>query len=264
MRRLLQVVACSAFLSLFGVDHPASAQQNGNGSGYNWSGFYGGGNLGGAFGGSDFLSSMGRGVPFFEGEIYPGFPNPATPGIIAAYRSNEGDFRSFTGGLQAGYNFWAGGLLLGVEADINFMNAKMVEDDECNWFRTDPTFGAATYTFRSEIDANYIASLRPRIGIPVGGMLLYATGGVAVTTLNYEHNFKGSGGIHGGPTGFRCLSTKSPQFQRTHLPLKRRWVGPGRRHRVAAGQTSPCDGVYSSLQFGNISIKREQDFSLGL
>jgi hypothetical protein len=49
--------------------------------------------------------------------------------------------------------------------------------------------GTTLYTFRSEIDANYIASLRPRIGIPVGGAVLYATGGVAVTTLKFNHSF---------------------------------------------------------------------------
>ena len=49
------------------------------------------------------------------------------------------------------------------------------------------------YTFHSKIDANYVASLRPRIGVPIAGALVYVTGGVAMTTLNYEHRFLGAG-----------------------------------------------------------------------
>src|SRR2546425_961054 len=113
MRRLARLATCVASLGLLVPSHHAWAQQNGNGngSGYNWSGFYGGGNAGGAFGGSDFLSGLGRGVPFFEGEFYPGAPNTALPGILAAYRSNDVNVKSFTGGAQGGYNFWAGGIL---------------------------------------------------------------------------------------------------------------------------------------------------------
>ena len=46
--------------------------------------------------------------------------------------------------------------------------------------------------------ANYIASARPRVGVLVGGGLLYATGGVALTTLNYHHSLKGTGGFFDG------------------------------------------------------------------
>jgi outer membrane immunogenic protein len=197
MRWIVSLTACAAALGLLASAHDVSAQQNQqqnwSGGGYNWSGFYGGGNLGGAFGGSDFLSGLGRGVPFFEGQFYPGFADPATPGIIAAYRNNYVDVKSFTGGVQGGYNFWAGGVLLGIEADLNFLNAKKSKTTTATGFN-DPVLGAATYKFTNEIDANYIASLRPRIGIPFGGMLLYATGGVALTTLKYDHHFVGSGG----------------------------------------------------------------------
>jgi hypothetical protein len=65
-----------------------------------------------------------QGVPFYEGAVYPGVFLASTPGIIAAYRSNDVDIRTFTSGFQTGFNITAGGFLVGVEADINFMNAQ--------------------------------------------------------------------------------------------------------------------------------------------
>jgi outer membrane immunogenic protein len=202
MRWLGRIGSCLAFAGLLVAGEQALAQQNGNGTGYNWSGFYGGGNLGGAFGGSDFVSGLGRGVPFFEGEFYPGGDNSAVAGIISAYRFNDVDVRSFSGGLQAGYNFWLGSFLVGIEADINFLDAnKSKTTSAFGSPALTPALGPALYTFRNEIDANYVATLRPRIGIPVGGALIYATGGLALTTLKYEHNFRGSGGGFSPPGG---------------------------------------------------------------
>lgn len=189
------------------VDGPAALAQQGQNnqqSQHNWNGWYGGGNLGGAFGGSDLLSALNSGVPFFEGEVYPSSNPAALARIREAYQSNSVNFKSFTGGIQGGYNFYSGGILLGIEADINWLNAQKAKTTSAVGV---PFFtpggaplGVTTYTFRSEIDANYLATLRPRIGMPVGNSMLYATGGLALTTLNYKHSFRGTGGFFtGGP-----------------------------------------------------------------
>lgn len=199
---------------------PAASAQQGSqqpppppASAYNWSGFYGGGNIGGAFGSADFLSGLGRGVPFFEGEFYP-TANPAvTQRIIDAYRSNEVDFQSLSGGLQGGYNTWMGGLLVGIEADINFFRGKKSKTTSAQGDNF-PGIGVATYTFTNEIDTNYMASLRPRIGTLLGDVLVYATGGVALTTLKYEHHFTGAGGGFSPPAGATIFEDASESKMR--------------------------------------------------
>ena len=246
------LAACVASAGLLAHSYDASAQQqDGNGSGYNWSGFYGGGNLGGAFGGSDFLSGLGNGVPFFEGVPYPGGAvNPATPGIIAAYRANDVDIKSLTGGLQTGYNFWAGGLLFGVELDINFLSAQKAKTTRA-YGLFDPVFGTTLYTFRNEIDANYIFSARPRIGMPMGSGILYATGGVAVTTLKYDHSFRATGGFFNGLTENASASE-----------TKAGWtVGAG--FEMPIGPSATWRTEYLFTDFGDVSTSGNKISPLG-
>ena len=97
--RLSWVTLVSAFaitsLGLLGQS-PARAQESQDKS-YDWNGFYGGGNVGGAFGGSDVLSTLGSGLPFFEGQNYflangVKVANSGVPGVIAAYGPSDGSF----------------------------------------------------------------------------------------------------------------------------------------------------------------------------
>lgn len=181
----------------------AARAQDANNNDYNWNGFYGGGNLGGAFGGSDFLSAVGSGVPFYEGQVYfdpvSGAPiaGSGVPAVINAYSSNDDNISTFTGGVQLGYNLLANGLLFGIEGDVNFMRAKAKKRTEADGLPFG-RFPATHYTFDSDLEANFIASIRPRVGIPFAGGLLYATGGVAVTKLHYKHDFTSTGGAFGG------------------------------------------------------------------
>jgi outer membrane immunogenic protein len=201
MRGLRRLASCTAgvvaVLGLMATGKDVLAQTNNNTSSYNWSGYYGGANLGGSWGGSDVLSIIPSGLPFFEGMAYPGFPDPATPGIIAAYRSNSVGVKGFTGGFQGGYNFRTGGLVIGFEVDANLLNLKGSKTTTAAGFNF-PVPGTTVYTFRSEIDADYLITARPRVGMLVGSGLLYATGGVALTTLNYSHAFRANGGGFNG------------------------------------------------------------------
>ena len=251
MRHSVRLAFCAVVVGFFlttqqaYAQQKATAQQNGTGSGYNWSGFYGGVNLGGSFGGSEWASAISRGVPFFEGEFYPGADLDALARIQEAYRSTDVDVRSFTGGLQAGYNFWAGGFLLGIEADINFLNP---HKSRTTSVLGSPEFGSITYTFRGEVDANYIASLRPRVGILVGNALLYATGGVALTTLKYEHDFRGSGG--GFANVFGSDITESASVSETRAG----WTA-GAGLELPIGPTATLKAEYLFTDFGSISTE---------
>jgi outer membrane immunogenic protein len=222
---------------------------------YNWNGFYGGGNLGGSFGGSDFLSALGSGVPFFEGQPYPNAPtqNPSTPGIIAAYQSNHANGSSFSGGLNAGYNYLTGGILLGLEADVDFL--RLNQSKTTSAFG-DPLNGSPFYTFRSSIQANYIASLRPRVGFQVAGALVYLTGGVALTTLKYQHDFRGVGG--GFPAnGFPDGIFESASASRT---LAGWTVGGGTELPIYSNVSLRAEYLFT--EFGNLSTNDNKIFPL--
>src|SRR5215467_2363471 len=86
----------------------------------------------------------------------------------ANFRSS---FGSLTGGLQGGYNYvLPSRFVLGVEADMSFMNA--LAADDVAWFRTTPNTDIA-----EKID--YMGTLRGRFGYAFDHWMVYATSGFA-------------------------------------------------------------------------------------
>lgn len=71
------------------------------------------------------------------------------------------------GGLQAGYNFQSGQIVLGIEGDIQLTGA---DDTFAAWKFSNPWFG----------------TLRGRLGYTFNNVLLYGTGGLAFGTLKVE------------------------------------------------------------------------------
>ena len=66
-----------------------------------------------------------------------------------AFRGQNNDTK-FIGGVHAGYDFQPGGIMFGVEGDSDFGD-----------------------------NINYLASIRGRVGVPLGPVLIYGTGGGA-------------------------------------------------------------------------------------
>ena len=78
------------------------------------------------------------------------------------------------GGFQAGYNWQAGNLVYGLEADIAFASARSETD----------LFGGGVVIHRSSLSA--LGTFRGRIGFAMDRTLIYATGGAAYAWLNHE------------------------------------------------------------------------------
>ena len=116
----------------------------------NWTGFYLGGNVGGSGAGRDrsSLAAVGVATDTF---------NLARDGII--------------GGVQAGYNWQAGNIVFGLEADIQASNLR--DKDTCVLSCT--AFAGAAYDARLP----WFGTARGRLGYSVGTTLFYATGGYA-------------------------------------------------------------------------------------
>src|SRR6516162_1716575 len=138
------------------------------GPAYNWNGFYAGGQLGYAWGTSNWTASS-PGAPNVSGSL-----NLAQPIDIFA------ESGSFFAGLQAGYNYLLlNRIVVGGEVDATFPTfpnrAGISTGGTSNL--TSPTLGAETFS------ETLLASgtVRGRIGYAPGSWLFYATGGFAWT-----------------------------------------------------------------------------------
>ena len=79
---------------------------------------------------------------------------------------------SAIGGVQAGFNYQTGGIVLGVEGDVDFGNASGGFD----------AIGA-----RVRVEQDWQASVRARIGYAFDRFMIYASGGVAFSEFKYGY-----------------------------------------------------------------------------
>lgn len=140
----------------------------------NWSGAYLGGTIGYAFGGSDTARTIG--TPGFVGLV----PGGIVPGQLKLRREGV------TGGVQAGYNFQTGRFVLGLETDIQLLDAGKSAS-----FTGNPVLGTPlTTAARSRLD--YLGTFRGRVGfLPTDKVLLYVTGGLAYGGIDSQASVNG-------------------------------------------------------------------------
>lgn len=135
--------------------------------GHDWTGFYIGAHAG--YGEADIHGS-------FESE-------DALPGETFE-ENGRGPFDlnldGFVGGLQAGYNWQSGNLVLGVEGDVTFVDWSDSVDD-----------GGAT---RLSAETDFVGTLRGRAGFAMDNLLFFGTAGVALTDTKFTANEGGDSG----------------------------------------------------------------------
>lgn len=159
--KLLATAAVTAFLSCPTIGNDAHAF--GSEPQDIWHGFYLGTNLGWGWNDSDL--------------------NFSAPGAVApSFNSSLGD-DDFVYGLGAGINHQMGILVVGLEADIAWMNDK----DTVTFL---PGAGIQQ-TFREDLD--YVGTIRGRVGAAIANAMLYFTGGYAFGQVDHEIDFAGPG-----------------------------------------------------------------------
>jgi outer membrane immunogenic protein len=122
----------------------------------NWSGLYLGVNLGGAW-------QSAPNWTYFN-------PNNGARFLL----TSPGDWGA-AGGLQGGYNWQSGALVLGVEGDISRTSLSQT--------RTTPTIGPGSFARMSAAD-DWLASARGRVGfVGWNNTLFYVSGGVASASI---------------------------------------------------------------------------------
>jgi outer membrane immunogenic protein len=141
---------------------------------YDWSGFYFGLNAGAAWNNSDVENDIVYdGV--FSADLLDQVSNDFTD-----------DDAVFTGGAMLGYNWQMESLVLGVEADINYLGFN--GDAENN--RDNVLGGANDAEHDLSYEADWFGTLRGRLGFAADNFLFYGTGGLAYGHLEVESDFR--------------------------------------------------------------------------
>jgi len=161
VRRLLRAVAlASATLSISGIAHaadlgrpppPPPVQPVYVAPVFTWTGFYIGGNLGVVWTKGDVSDSFGDGFRFAQNAV-------------------------FTGGGQIGANYQWNWLVVGVEADFNWLT------DHNN--KSNGVFIPSVGNIQVAADSRWITTLAARVGVPVERALFYVKGGGAWVAAN--------------------------------------------------------------------------------
>jgi len=158
---------------------------------YQWTGCYGGANLGGGTSAPNFGSAVDPGTYLVGGD----------PATVAGSGSGSANAIGLVAGGQAGCNWQSGTLVLGLEGDFD-------------WFRSNPNFNnntntlasGATFSIAQSVTTNYLATVRPRIGIAADRSLAYITGGVAFTSISYTESYSDTNAAPGPGAGAASAS----------------------------------------------------------
>jgi len=141
---------------------------------YQWSGCYVGLNAGGGTSGTNFGATVDPGTYLAAGDA----------ATVAGSGGGGKNADGLLGGGQLGCNLQTGFLVVGAEADFDS-------------FRSNPQFNNSTNTLANgntfaigqSLTTNYLATVRPRIGIGADRNLAYLTGGAAFTSISYSESY---------------------------------------------------------------------------
>lgn len=162
-------IILAAVIAASGFGNAASAAD--------WTGFYIGGNIGGAWSkATSEWTDFGNG--FVVSDILPNATNQPMK------RS------SVIGGGQLGYNYQTGAMVVGLEADISVLG---LNSSRTELVPAGIGFTAGSY-FSESAKSHYLATVRGRLGYAVSSWLFYATGGLAVAKVSYTDYLDYTGG----------------------------------------------------------------------
>jgi outer membrane immunogenic protein len=144
---------------------------------YNWSGFYVGLNAGAAFGRAQEQTTT-----VFSPTGY--FASTSVPAIQAAGDQTTTK-TDFTGGGQIGFNWQSNHVVLGLETDFEFLGFKTSTLNGSVY----PCCAPTAFTISQSAKADWLWTLRPRLGWAENNWLFYVTGGLAVTEIKGDFLF---------------------------------------------------------------------------
>ena len=190
-----------------------------------WHGFYIGAHAGYGFGGGRNVVTTGQSA--INVTNVAGGARPPFVGL-----SPEG----FVGGVQMGYNWQFGAMVLGFETDISYTDLRRT--------RTVVTTALngvdqLNNTFRQELE--YLGTVRGRLGYSFDRTLLYVTGGLAYGGIDNSGNFFGQAG----------QLQFSGRNRRTEVGYT---VGGGLEHAFAGNWSAKIEYLYYDLGRDTVNV----------
>ena len=202
---------------------------------YNWTGFYVGGNVGGQWGSANPATTT-----LFPVAAYFADSSVGAIGAVGAQHINSS---GVTGGFTAGYNWQVNNAVLGVEGDINYFGFK----GSASGTGVYPCCAPTTFTVNSSVSADWLATIRGRIGfLATPSWLLYATGGAAIAEVRGNFSF----------TDTFAGATESGTIRDTRVG----WTaGLGGEYAVGGGWSLKAEYLYvdlgrSSMTSNNLNV----------
>lgn len=102
----------------------------------------------------------------------------------------EGD--GVSASLLAGYHFQTGSVVYGLEADLTFIDYSESESDGPTAY---DTLSTASFTTTTKVEANYMISLRPKIGYVKDTFLMHLSAGPVISEFTTTHDYTDTYGI---------------------------------------------------------------------
>lgn len=140
-----------------------------------WSGFYAGGLLGATQGKVDMASNSGSTIYFAPTET------------VQLARVSDKELKEWrpAGALVGGYGKQFGNVYVGIDLSAN----SLLMNDKRSVTETYVATPGTQFTLKQSASADWMATLRPRLGWAEGNWLAYVTGGIAVTRLHLNTTF---------------------------------------------------------------------------
>jgi len=199
----MKTLAMAAVAILFGTSTYAADLAATSPAPFSWTGFYMGANAGAAWNAGNQLDDVTYHHPVYGIGTYDN-------GWFDSQSSS--DKSSFTGGAQIGYNYQLGHVVLGVEADFNFLNSKSryaATTDYSLFAEPDYNYNL-TEELAAESTIEWFGTIRPRLGVTASERLLvYGTGGLAYGSV------KSSGGYQYHEYGYWWGGPGDHEFDRS-------------------------------------------------
>jgi outer membrane immunogenic protein len=142
---------------------------------YQWTGCYVGLNAGAGNAGTNFSSSVGPGTHLLGGD----------PAVVAGSGGGGANEVDPLGGGQVGCNWQTNTVVVGLDGDFDYFHSKPGFSNNTNTLSD----GVTPFTISQSLTTNYLATIRPRIGVGADRNLFYVTGGVAFTRVSYTESY---------------------------------------------------------------------------
>jgi outer membrane immunogenic protein len=155
---------------------------------FSWTGFYVGADIGGAWDSSTTSSPLANNPGCFV-TILPCY----LPSIVADINNQSAQRQSSSsviGGFEAGYNLQLGYLVVGGETDIGFYRLHGNSFASAPFTGFPVPAGGTAPSYSNDVESNWLFTARGRLGFtPMTNLLVYGTGGVAVTNLRHQAQY---------------------------------------------------------------------------